>query len=407
MIVLSDNMPIQIDPILNSDVIIVGEFSWPHGSAAANILHGHCKAIRNAGFSVALLPSRTTSVAGNSVVEATPYRTFGTRYERSGSRLKHFIAHHFGGADPRLSWLERQNLSNIKAFIAYTGPSGSSSWLLRLRRLCRENRIKLLVYVVEWFDSDHYRGGRWGIYRWDGEVQRRWVNKLVDGVICISSDLHKYYENDVPSVCIPPILDYDDERWKRVTKNEENGKIRILFSGTPKRERHRLLLEALLKVRKHYPNLFIEYLGSSKHDLVGLDNVTDDLISKLGDGVHFHGRVSDEMVDSIISSVSFGIVCRDKAHWSDHCFPSKVPEFIGFGVPMIFNSTSDLDAYLIDGENAIRIESLTLASVEDALFRAARMSVAERKEMSQNARELSRCFDGGNFAGEYHRLLTS
>lgn len=401
----------KANSILNSDVIIIGEFPWPHGSAAANILHGHCKAIKTAGFSVSLLPSRPLNEVYSEPDDKTytyngiSYRCLGSRAERSGNRIKHFISHHFLGSDPRISWLEKQNLKRLRAIIAYPGVSGSSSWLLRLKRLCRKKKIKLLVHVVEWHDPDHYQGGRWGLSRWDGEMQRRVVNKHCDGVICISRHLHHYYEKHVTSVCIPPILDYDTDRWQRNQRKSNDDKVRILFSGTPKRERHDLLLEALFNVRKHYPNLFLEYLGASRVDIVGLNGVTDELISKLEDGVHFHGRVPDNMVDSIISSASFGIVCREKAHWSNSCFPSKVTEFLGFGVPMIYNSTSDLDRYLNNGVNAIRIESLTSVSIEDSLSRVAGMRACEREQMSQNAKKLSRCFNGSKYADGYRKLL--
>ncbi|MEI6052925.1 MAG: hypothetical protein WCQ44_09510, partial [Opitutaceae bacterium] len=38
------------------EVIIIGEFPFPYGSAASNLVRGHCCALREAGFSVGLLP---------------------------------------------------------------------------------------------------------------------------------------------------------------------------------------------------------------------------------------------------------------------------------------------------------------------------------------------------------------
>ena len=39
-------------------VLIIGDFPFPTGSAASNNLRGHCQAIQAAGYSVGLLPAQ-------------------------------------------------------------------------------------------------------------------------------------------------------------------------------------------------------------------------------------------------------------------------------------------------------------------------------------------------------------
>lgn len=397
---------------LDRDVLIIGDFAWPTGTASANILHGHCKAITSAGYTVGILPNqsegREQDYIGDGVCKYRdiPYMCLGCRFVRHRSRLVHYISHHFLGYDQRIDWLEHQDLSSLKAVVAYTGVTGTTSWLLRLKRLCRKRNLKLLVYVVEWHDPDHYAGGRFGICRIDGEIQRRFVNPRLDGVICISNSLHNYYQDKVCSVVVPPLLDLNLPKWQSYSGiRSTNGPIRILFSGSSKRERHDLILQAVLNVRNLTHNIVLEYLGSSRQDIASLHKGNSELIEALGEGVHFHGRVDNDQVDKIVSSASFGILLRNKEKWSESCFPSKVPEFLAYGVPIICNLTSDLGHYLENEFNAIIVRSLNVQEVEEAISKAVDMSGEERISMSRNAKESALHFDGTNFASIYRSII--
>lgn len=400
---------------LSPEVIIAGEFPFPTGSAASNIIQGHCSAIRAAGFSVGVLPQPTPKcLPGFDAKEAEgdyrgiPHWRIPSR--RSPSKVRNFIREHLAVANQQLKWLASGHLKGVKALIAYPGVVGSTAFLLRLRRLCRASGTKLLGFVVEWHAPRHFRGTGSALRAVDCELQRRFANPLLDGVICITRTLEAYYRNRAQrAYLIPPLLDLTDPKWQDslATGNELPFRpLRLLFSGTPSRDRHDIILRAVRQMLERGAPITIEYLGSSRDEIARLPGVGRDLLDSLGAGLCFHGRVPDEQVRSITRSASFAILLRDNARWSRACFPSRVTECSALGVPMLCNLTSDLADHLVDGKNAIVATTASVESFCGALERAVGLNQDQFKEMKNRAKELADHFDGSRYSGVYRNILT-
>jgi glycosyltransferase involved in cell wall biosynthesis len=299
-------------------------------------------------------------------------------------------------------------LAGVKAVIVYPGLIGVSAFLLRLRRLCRQHRVPILSYIVEWHESRHIRTPHRWLTIGDNALQVRAVNKLLSGTICVSTYLRNYYaRSGRRTVCIPPLLDLSESKWKAGSdcqKSDGRG-VRLLFCGLPDRDRHDLMLRAVLKMRRDGHNVTLEYLGSTRDQVAKLLGNADDLFDSLGDGVHFHGRVPEDEVARVVRSASFGVLLRDEARWSKSCFPSKVPEFSALGVPMMSNLTSDLGSYLKDGQNAIVVPDVSLEGFCSALEKALRLSADAFHSMSGQAKDMARRFDGSGYAESYRKLL--
>ena len=210
------------------------------------------------------------------------------------------------------------------------------------------------------------------------------------------------------SILVLPSLDLDDSKW---TIQDCPGPtappkpLRILFSGTPARDRQDMILRSIQKVRKQGPQVVMEYLGSSRANIETLPGVGSALIDSLGDAVRFHGRVPDNQVLQIASSASFGIIMRDDVCWSRACFPSKVPEFLAVNVPMICNLTSDLSRYLRDKHNAIISAEASVPALCEAIERAALLGEDHFRELKKNAGLSARQFQGSNYAQTYRELF--
>ena len=136
-----------------------------------------------------------------------------------------------------------------------------------------------------------------------------------------------------------------------------------------------------------------------------MPGVGTELLRSLGDSVLFHGWVPDEQVHEIAATASFAIILRNNVRWSRCCFPSKVPEFCALGVPMLCNLTSDLNEYLVDAQNAIVVEDVTVNSLCKALSRARALSNEQSENMRAAARRTAKQFDGFQFADVYRRLI--
>jgi hypothetical protein len=181
------------------EIIIVGEILFPTGSASANNLRGHCRAIQEAGFSVGVLPEQDAGRSEDAQQDGT-YRFRGVHYwpvsrPASLSRLKTFLRCFVGRPDARIDWLLKSDLTGVKTLIVYNGYYATVPFLRRLHNLCKRRHVRLLSYVVEWHKFSHFEGVCEFVNAIDSEIQRRWVNPRLDGTICISTYLQGTMNN--------------------------------------------------------------------------------------------------------------------------------------------------------------------------------------------------------------------
>jgi len=392
------------------DVIIITEFPFPCGTGTSNNLRGQCCALRKAGFTVGLL-TRSDDAGGESESEknygGVPF--WEIRNSPPPPRYFRTASSYLSLDENKIAWLRRRGLSSVKAVIVYPGLVGTSAFLLRLKRLCGQCSVPVLSFVTEWHYSRHLPERHRLLMIADIALRVRAVNKLLSGTICVSTYLRNYYaRNGYLAVRIPPLLDLSETKW-RAGADFKNSDIaqrsRLLFSGPPDRDRHDVVLQAVLKMRQSGHDVRIEYLGSTREQIAKLLVNRDDLLNSLGEGVYFHGRVPEDQVARVIRSASFGVLLRDEARWSKSCFPSRVPEFGGLGVPMLCNLSSDLGMYLQDGQNAILVPDVSVEGFCSALQKAVSLSTDTLHSMREQARQMARNFDATAYADSYRELL--
>lgn len=392
------------------EVIIIGEFPFPHGSAASNYVRGHCCALKKAGFTVGLLTGNADVEGGIETqrsYDGMPYWQIPTSLP--GPRYLRLMRACLSLDNNRIAWLQRRGLAGVKAVIVYPGLVGVSAFILRLRSLCRYHSIPILSYVVEWHDPRYFPEKHRALTMCDTALQLRAVNRLISGTICASTYLRNYYtRKGQRAICVPPLLDLTEPKWKTdscLEKSDPGKCLRLLFCGSPDRDRHDLMLRAVLQMRQGGHDIRLEYVGSTRGQVAKLLGNADNLLDSLGNGVHFHGRVPEDHLVRVIRSASFGVLLRDEARWSQSCFPSRVPEFSALGVPMLSNLSSDLGSYLKDGRNAIVVPEVSVQGFASSLQKALCLNADAYHSMTNQAKELACTFDGGAHANSYLELL--
>jgi glycosyltransferase involved in cell wall biosynthesis len=366
--------------------------------------------LRKAGFSVGLLP-RSDDFGGEVETEMSydGMLYWQIRKTPPGPRYFRVVRSYLSLNDNRIAWLQRRGLAGVKAVLVYPGVVGVSAFLLRLRHLCRQHSVPILSFVVEWHESWYVRGKHRLLTIGDIAFQVRAVNRILSGTICISTYLCNYYSRKGQrAICIPMLLDLSEPKWQAgpgCEKSDVGKCLRLLFCGAPDRDRHDLMLRAVLKMRQGGHDVTLEYLGSTREQIAKLLGNGEDLLDSLGDGVHFHGRVPEDQVACVMRSASFGVLLRDEARWSKSCFPSRVPEFSALGVPMLCNLSSDLGSYLKDGQNAILVPEVSVEGFCSALEKALCLSADDFHCMRGQARQMAQRFDGAAYAESYRELL--
>jgi glycosyltransferase involved in cell wall biosynthesis len=158
-------------------------------------------------------------------------------------------------------------------------------------------------------------------------------------------------------------------------------------------------------VRDRGREILLEYVGASKEELAALPGVGTKLIESLGAGIQFGGRLQGPEVYAALRRADFGVLFRDDARWSRACFPSKVPELLALGVPMLCNLTSDLGQYLTHGHNAIIANELSVDGFTAALEQALKLDAQAMAAIKHNARRTAQRFDASRFADVLRNFL--
>jgi len=365
--------------------MIVGGFTYSRGEAGSNYVIGLGRALRANGCTVGFLARHSDDSAIRS--EFGEFTCHIAPRERQLKGWRSALANLSGSDNALIKWLERRTPHEFDLLIAY--PSGLPvSFLRRLRSVCQINSWKLAVVVDEWQGFRQF-GARKVLHRMlatlDSELQRRIVNKKIHNILAISSFLRRYYARcGCRVIQVPPLIDAKSSKWVCSRATERYGRpLRLLFSGGWWRDRLELMAEAILTLKAEGHPLVLEFLGFEPNELATHPGLLRKLTTPQQDCFKFHGRVPVNQVIPITSAAHFGVLLRDRARWSDACFPSKLAEFQALGVPMICNLTSNLGDVLTDLRNALVVSEVSVSSFSTALRRALALTPAEHQTMKE------------------------
>jgi glycosyltransferase involved in cell wall biosynthesis len=364
-------------------VLIVGNFSYSRAQGAHPCL-GYAYALRDAGFSIEFLGGLMDETGIRPDFQQFPCHFSPDRCLLKGWRaaFRNLSAyqHHL------LKWLEQVPAAQYSAVIADPGCGATVMFLLKLRRLCLAKSWKLALAIMEWQRYWRYGSSRARdslLCAIDTEIQIRFVNKRFRNIIAVSSYLERYYRKSGCNVIrVPPLIDARAEKWHcQSIMPPPKQDLTLLFSGAWVRDRLDLVIEAVQHLRRDGRNIVLEFLGPQAKDL-GRNPKLQKLISQgPPDALKFHGWVPSERALPIAASADFGITLRDRARWSDACFPCKVAEFQALGVPLLCNLTSDLDQVLKNGDNALIVPRVSVAALIHAIQRALALTPPQRERM--------------------------
>lgn len=373
-------------------IIYTGAFRFPDGDAAATRVLGIGKALSASGYEVEFAGweeherQQDRQASGHYVFHGFRYKSQRDLRNKKLSPLMRLWHYLFIGNNT-LKWLNSTDLSGVAAIIVY---QGTSIFLLRLLYFCRLRKINLIIDCTEWHDSKDLVGGRWGIVNFDNEIRMKFVNTLIGNLIVISKYLENYYKKkNCNVILLPPLLDVSDNDRAYTPQIEQNktGTIKLAFVGSPLRERWDVILRGMQILKETGFNISLEIFGSSKESFRSVLGSSNSLLDRLGETVIVHGRLPKNEYINALASVDFAILIRSTARWSMSCFPSKVPELLSLGIPILLYSTSDLNEYLEDGKNAVFLTEISTDNFVETVIKTCNMPRHMLEDMKTYARK--------------------
>ncbi len=162
----------------------------------------------------------------------------------------------------------------------------------------------------------------------------------------------------------------------------------LLYAGLPGRKD--LLREILVALASLAPDerarIEFRLLGPTKQELIKLLGRSASLLNVLAHTVKPMGRVPRHEVLDELQKAHFTVLLRPDKRYANAGFPSKVPESLAAGAPVLLNLTSDLGEYLDDGTAALPVHGCSAVEVAKAIRRALQLGPAELHEFRRCAR---------------------
>lgn len=229
--------------------------------------------------------------------------------------------------------------SNIKAAIILR----FASWLKR-SKLFKEESEHPTVYLKfrSLFFVHHYSKFYYGMF---------------DGLLLMTNHLIKFFKEEIqlnkPILHVPMTVDIERFNIQNITRKK-----RIAYCGVLNNEKDGtdILIRAFAEIHKLYPEYSLSLYGTpvKKEDLKKYYQIVSEL--NISDHIYFHGKVSNDMIPSLLTEASILVLPRPQSIQAEHGFPTKLGEYLATGNPVIVTPVGDIPEYLKDNENAYFIE---------------------------------------------------
>jgi len=274
------------------------------------------------------------------------------------------------------------------AILIYNCPTGVLKKIYSMQK-----KLGYAIYIdcVEWFSKEQVGNSLIGKIQY--YKRNYWMEKLLPGrisVLAISQYLKTYFETQkTPCIYVPSVCDCNAVMVSN--KRTVNAKkVKISYAGSPgKKDFFDSVVRAIRKLNdKDRECLELNIIGASKQAIAENAQCTVQELDELGDCIHILPRMKHEVVLEHLKNSDFTILIRpEHLRYAKAGFPTKVPESLSVGTPVICNLTSDLAMFLEDGVNAIIAKGSDVDSVYEALKRAISLTEEQRTQMYKNARE--------------------
>ena len=208
---------------------------------------------------------------------------------------------------------------------------------------CKKAGVKVISDCTEWFDSKSVDGAVNKIAKvMDTTWRMRFLNKRVDGIICISQYLSNLYKKKKAFV-IPPLM-------QQVPAMEHGDKkpndIHLFYAGNTTKSKDHLQEICDWMEREQPKDVYLHLFG--ENHICRKGNEKDDYVSR---HIISYGVLPHEQLLSQICNYDCQLILRKDTRANRVGFPSKFAESTVLGIPCFVTEVGDVGTLVRDGEN--------------------------------------------------------
>ena len=385
------------------NIIYIGAFRLPNLDAAAPRVLNNAKAFRALGHDVSFI-SWGGAYRKEDLCKDGKYRVCGFEYRISGDLPLR------GSIIERIETKLFRGQKSIKILKSMPKPdliiiyNAVNSFSKRMIKYCKKNGIKLANDVNEWYDNNElHLTDILPNYINMTHTQHKIRNKIV-----ISSFLNNYY-TESNNVIIPPLCDPEETKWSATVEDERvkpfDG-ITLIYAGNPaKKDCIHSVINAVNTLANEGKAIRFLILGFTREAYMK-QHAQSLLNTILHENVLFLGCVSQDLVPAYYKKADFMVLLREPNRKSMAGFPTKFAESMTSGVPVITNSTSDLNKYVVDGKTGFMVEGYDYNSVLFTLkYSVLTIKKEDINDMKSYVRKSNGAFDWRNRVNDFKMFL--
>ena len=356
---------------MNKRILYIGGFTMPDGNAAAQRVLGIAKILRDCSYDVKFCGLKNLPNNKIDEGEIDEFQYINYPYPCT---FKNWLSY-LRGRDGMLDEIKKYNPEIV---ILYNHPAIASEYITKY---CHRNHIRVLGDVTEWYVP--YGNPIFKIIK-GFDIKRRMYHSLLrlDGLICISSYLTKFYRDKGCHVVeIPPLVDLKQSKWHQPKSSSYDGK-RIIYAGSPSDNKDRLdlIIQAMDEIPDNLKkDIKFEVFGLTEEQYQKKWND-----KKKREYVIFRGRVSHNNVIAHLTNADFQIFLRPDTLQNKAGFPTKFVETISSCTIPITNLNSNIGQYVKDGINGFIVEQIDKDSIKSTLCRALSLDREGIEEIKNN-----------------------
>jgi len=341
-------------------IVIIGYFRFPYGSAAATRVRNLSMGLFRLGASVTVI----TQIPISAMEAAAERHLGGVRYY-SSSRTSHsrnlveklhgYLSSINESASLLKLLIDRKEVDQV---ILYTHTFVSGSPIIKL---CQRNNIPVIADVVEWLTPEGFLGGILDPQYHQVVLKRSILDRKLSGVLVTSKYLEeKYAEYNIPTLRIPALYDFDEHSLGSPNMFTRNVELTFV-GGNKKNDGLQDAIRAVKRIRQDNGRKGESIRLTIVGDLSGHSNVSrirdrlkDDRL--LRDVVIFRGKLSEDDYYHQLDRSDILLLPRRDDKMARAAFPTRLPEFLSTGRPVITTSVPDVPEYATDRLHAHVVE---------------------------------------------------
>ena len=223
--------------------------------------------------------------------------------------------------------------------------------------LARLYGIKIIFDICEWFPANRYKG-RYLNPSFINDFLGRQLPRFCRGkVVAITSYIKTKYEAyGVPCILIPSVYDFRNQSDSAPITNHESrsDEFNVVYAGTCKSsDGVAILFDAIRIAAKEGCPVRLKMVGSDGKSRTSLKFgkiCQQDEILK--NHITFCGRLSEADYAKTLSTADCLALPRPDTQTNRAAFPTRLPEFLATGRPVLTSDTPDIPLYVEAGKHA-------------------------------------------------------